>query len=159
MQGRFGWRLPAYYRFQVLATFAVIVVVVATVAAASGSALPGSWFALFLAAVLIWNAYWFLLRLVYQLEVGGGALTWRAPLRSGQVPLTEVVEIRPSRLYGYAVVTRRRTIMVAFATVGFGEFAAELQRAHPSVAVRVGSLLNVRAPRRWREGSGFYRHG
>src|SRR6266487_4146282 len=65
-------------------------------------------------AVLCWNGYWFLLRIVYQLEVRGGVLWWWAPLRAGQVPIGEVVAIRPSRVavMGHVVTTRRGTIWV-----------------------------------------------
>jgi hypothetical protein len=126
----------------------------------AGTAGRSANFGLLWIAMVGWNAYWFLLRIVYQFEVGDGVLSWRAPLRSGQVPVTEVIAIRPSRLgVGYVVATRRGAILVAFASQGFGEFAAALQALQPSMAVRVGRLSPARAPRRWRDGSGFYRSG
>lgn len=108
---------------------------------------------------LCWNGYWFLLRIVYQLEVRGGVLWWWAPLRSGQVPITEVVAVRPSRvaMTGHVVATRRGRIWVPFATPGFGEFAAALQAVQPTVSVRVGRLAQPSYPRRWLAGAGFYR--
>jgi hypothetical protein len=158
MQGKFGWRLPSYYRFQVLITFGIFVVVSASLGGA-GYARQSLSFALLWTAILIWNGYWFLLRIVYQVEVGAGVLSWRAPLRSGQVPVTEVVAIRPSSLAGHIVQTRRGKIVVAFSTMGFDEFGAALRALEPSISVRVGWLRPPRPglPGRWSGGSGFYR--
>jgi hypothetical protein len=46
MQGKFGWRLPSYYRFQVLVTVGVFVVVSIVVLPAPGPADPSLSFAL-----------------------------------------------------------------------------------------------------------------
>ncbi len=157
MQPAFGWRLPSFYRFQVLLTlgvFAMVGILLAT------RLFPApAWFVLLWMAVFGWNGYWFLLRIVYQLEVRGGVLWWWAPLRSGQVPIAEVVAVRPSRVAvtGHVVATRRGTIWVTFATPGFAEFAAALQAVQPTVSVRVGRLAQPVYPRRWLEGAGFYR--
>ena len=156
MQGTFGWRLPRWYRLQVIATFSVVVAIGIVVLAAGPSSAS---FAVLSAAVVCWNAYWLLLRIVYQLEVADGVLRWRAPLRSGHVPIGEVLAIRPSRMYGHVVTTRRGTILVAFASAGFEEFAAALQAAQPMVSVRVVGLTRLNYPRRWLAGSGFYRDG
>ena len=111
MQATFGWRLPWLYRLQVMGTVGVMSVV-GVVLPAAGAA--PAWFAVLWVAVLCWNGYWFLLRIVYQLEVRGGVLWWWAPLRAGQVPIGEVVAIRPSRVavMGHVVTTRRGTIWV-----------------------------------------------
>jgi hypothetical protein len=158
MQPTFGWRLPSVYRFQVLLTLVLAVVSIPLLTTGTFPAPAG--FVLGWIAILGWNGYWFLLRIVYQLEVRGGVLWWRAPLRSGQVPITEVVAVRPSRVAvtGHVVTTRRGTILVTFATPGFAEFAAALQAVQPTVSVRVGLLAQPAVPRRWREGAGFYRH-
>jgi hypothetical protein len=156
MQATFGWRLPRWYRLQVIGTFGVAVAVGIVVLAAGTSSAS---VAVLWAAAVCWNAYWFLLRIVYQLEVADGVLRWQAPLRAGHVPIGEVVAIRPSRIYGHVVTTRQGTILVAFASAGFGEFAAALQAAQPMVSVRVGRLTQLNYPRRWLTGSGFYRDG
>jgi hypothetical protein len=158
MQATFGWRLPWWYRLQVMGTVGVMAVA-GVVLLATGAA--PAWVAVGWVAVLGWNGYWFLLRIVYQLEVAGGVLGWRAPLRAGQVPIGEVVAIRPSRvaMLGHVVTTRRGTIWVTFATPGFAEFAAALQAAQPMLSVRVGRLAQVQYPRRWLAGAGFYRDG
>ena len=155
MQATFGWRLPRWYRLQVMGTFGVAVAVGIVVLAAGPSSAS---FAVLWAAAVCWNGYWFLLRIVYQLEVADGVLRWRAPLRAGHVPIGEVVAIRPSRIYGHVVTTRRGTILVAFASAGFEEFAAALQATQPMVSVRVGGLTRLNYPRRWLAGSGFYRN-
>jgi hypothetical protein len=159
MQPTFGWRLPSFYRFQVVGTLGVFAVVGMLLLTTSTFPAPAG-FALLWIAIVCWNGYWFLLRIVYQLEVAGGVLWWRAPLRSGQVPITEVVAVRPSRVAvtGHVVATRRGTILVAFATPGFAEFAAALRAVQPTVSVRVGRLAQPAVPRRWLEGAGFYRH-
>jgi hypothetical protein len=155
MHATFGWRLPRWYRLQVMGTFGVAVAVGIVVLAAGPSSAS---FAVLLAVAVCWNAYWFLLRIVYQLEVADGVLRWWAPLRTGHVPIGEVVAIRPSRIYGHVVTTRRGTILVAFASAGFEKFAAALQAAQPMVSVRVGGLTRLNYPRGWLAGSGFYRN-
>jgi hypothetical protein len=82
MQPTFGWRLPAVYRFQVLLTVGFFVVF--SIPLLTGRVLAPAWFRLSWLVALCWNGYWFLLRVVYQLEVRGGVLRWWAPLRSGQ---------------------------------------------------------------------------
>jgi hypothetical protein len=158
MQATFGWRLPWLYRLQVMGTVGVLAVV-GVVMPAAGAA--PAWFAVLWVAALCWNGYWFLLRIVHQLEVAAGVLRWRAPLRAGQIPIGEVVAIQPSRvaMMGHVVTTRRGTIWVTFATPGFAEFAAALQAAQPVMSVRVGRLARVNYPRRWLAGAGFYRDG
>jgi hypothetical protein len=157
MQPTFGWRLPSFYRFQVLLTVSVFAMVGILLAATRTFPTP-AWFVLFWSAIA-WNGYWFSLRVVYQLEVRGGVLWWWAPLRSGQVPVTEVVAVHPSRVAvtGHVVATRRGTIWVTFATPAFAEFAAALQAVQPTMSVRVGRLAQPVVPRRWLTGAGFYR--
>ena len=155
MHATFGWRLPRWYRLQVMGTLGVAAAVGIVVLAAGPSSTS---FAVLWAVAVCWNAYWFLLRNVYQLEVADGALRWWAPLRSGRVPIGEVVAIRPSRIYGHVVTTKQGTISVPFASAGFEKLAAALQAAQPMVSVRVGGLSRPNFPRRWLAGSGFYRN-
>ena len=149
MQPTFGWRLPSFHRLQVLLTLGVFAMVGILLATRTFPA--PAWFVLLWMAVFGWNGYWFLPRIVCQLEVRGGVLWWWAPLRSGQVPIAEVVAVHPSRVAvtGHVVATRRGTIWVPFATPGFAEFAAALQAVQPTVSVRVGRLAQPSYPRRW----------
>ena len=112
-------------------------------------------------AMVCWSGYCYLLRTVYQLEVHRGMLWWRTPLRSGRVPITEVVAIRPScvGMMGHVVTSRQGTIWVTLASPGFAEFAAALQAVQPTLSVRVGRLARVSGSRRSLEGAGFYRNG
>jgi hypothetical protein len=155
MQPTFGWRMPFGYRPFMLLGYGVVGVG-AILLLTTGT--QPAWFALWWTAMVGLNGYWFLLRSVYQLEVRGGVLWWWAPLRSGQVPLTQVVAVRPARvdMIGHVVATRQGTIWVTFATPGFAEFAAALGAVQPTVSVRVGRLAQVSGPRRWLEGAGFY---
>lgn len=78
--------------FLVFAAFAVFLVV--TTVRGDG---PPVWFAVLWLAALAWNAYWFLLRVCTEVEVSGGTLRWRTPLRRGSAPVSAVRAVRPSR--------------------------------------------------------------
>jgi hypothetical protein len=58
---------------------------------------PPPWFAAVWLAILGWNAYWWVFRICTEVRVEAGRLAWRTPLRRGEVPLTDVTRIRPSR--------------------------------------------------------------
>lgn len=150
------YRMYALYRAQILAMFglfAVIAVVFVTVAAMSNASLLV--FAALWVAALSWNGYWFLLRLVYDLELDGDVVRWRTPLRSGTVPLSDVVELRPSRFGSNAEVFEladRRRLLV-FVRKGFRAFADELVARRPGIPVRLG--LQARLVERFPGWSGF----
>lgn len=59
---------------------------------------PPWWFALLWVAALGWNAYFWLFRVCTVVRVDAGRLTWRAALQRGDVPVTDVTRIRPSRM-------------------------------------------------------------
>jgi hypothetical protein len=89
------------YRAQVIVTFAIFgVVAVPLVVAASLRDRDGPLVLFVVAwiAAFAWNAYWFLLRLCYRLDLEGGMLRWWAPLRSGDAPLAGLLALRPVRL-------------------------------------------------------------
>ena len=80
------YRMYAFYRAQILAMFGLFAVMaVGFVTAAAMSNAPLLVFAALWVAALLWNGYWFLLRLVYDLELDGDVIRWRTPLRSGTI--------------------------------------------------------------------------
>jgi hypothetical protein len=82
-----SYRIYRLYRVQMLVSFAIFGATVPLVVAVGDRDGPTLLFLLVWIAVLGWNAYWFLLRLCYRLDLQDGILHWRAPLRSGHAPL------------------------------------------------------------------------
>ena len=104
-------------------------------------------FELFWLAAVAWNAYWFLFRFVHELELQESELVWSAPLRSGSVPLTELVQVRPMRLgWGVHVIEHRdgRPLLV-WATGGLKPFLDRVGEVAPGVDVRVGWSVRTAA--------------
>jgi hypothetical protein len=118
---------------------------------------PSPRLSLLIVGVLVWNAYWFLLRGVHQLELSQETLRWATPLRSGAVPVAEVQAIRPWILGLHVVATGRGNLVVLFPTPGFDQFAQALQSVQPSVTVQVGATACVTGGRWLPRGAGFYR--
>ena len=135
------YRMYAFYRAQILAMFGLFAVIaVGFVTAAAMSNAPLLVFAALWVATLLWNGYWFLLRLVYDLELDGDAIRWRTPLRSGTITLSDVVELRPSRFGSNAEVFELvdRARLLVFVRKGFRAFADELVARRPELPVRLG---------------------
>ena len=96
-------------RWVLLAAFAAFVLfgglfVVLAVTRPDG---PPLLFVLAWIAILGWNAYWFLWRLSYRLEVDGDRLRWMTPLRTGEVRVSDVLDIHPG-MFGQATVIELR---------------------------------------------------
>jgi hypothetical protein len=117
------------------AGFAVAAVVL-VVTALRGDGLPG-WFVVLWLAALGWNAYWWLFRIPQEVRVGGSTLAWSAPLRRGEVPLDDVVRLRPSRTgRQFAVVELRgRRPLVVPIRYGFAGFRNALAAGAPQAEV------------------------
>jgi hypothetical protein len=153
-----SYRLYRLYRLQVLVTFAIF----GATAPVALSASPGDrdgpplLFALAWIAVLCWNAYWFLLRLCYRLDLEDGILRWWAPLRSGHAPLTGLRALRPARLGPNVAVLEfvDGPHVLVLAGRGFAEFAARVQATAPQAVVRTSWYIRLtkRLP-----GSGRFR--
>jgi hypothetical protein len=62
---------------------------VVVVVAASNGTVPWSFAGLVILA-LLWNAYWFLWRIGYSIEVDGRTALWRSVLRRRSVPLSDL---------------------------------------------------------------------
>jgi hypothetical protein len=148
------------YRAQVLVSFAIFGATVPLVIAASLGDRDGPTLLFVLAwiAVLCWNAYWFLLRLCYRVDLQDGILRWRAPLRSGNAPLVGLRALRPGRLSPniavFEFVDGPRVLVLA--RRGLADFAARVQAAAPQAVVRTSwyTRLTERLP-----GSTGFRSG
>ena len=141
------YRMWTFWRLQMLAMFSLFTVVgvVGLVAAISTKSGPPTIFVVLWLFALVWNGYWFFLRVAYQLELTGNELRWRAPFRSGVVPLDQLVAMRPHR-FGSSIEVlelREGSKVLVMVRKGFADFAAEVQVAAPQVRVRVGVLARV----------------
>ena len=101
---------------------------------------PPWWFSALWCLAVIWNAYWFLFRISYRLDLDSDVLRWYAPLRHGAVPLNQLCKVRPSRAGGQIqkldAVSHRPVLVLA--RKGFVAFAAQLSLAAPHVDIRIG---------------------
>lgn len=135
------YRMQPFWRVQILGMFGVFAAaaVLMIVAAIAGHGPPLSFAAFWIIATL-WLGYWFLFRIVYELELAAAQLRWRTPLRSGTEDLIGVIELRPSSLAFNAEVVELadgRQLLV-FVRKGFKEFTDELAAARPGLEVRLG---------------------
>jgi hypothetical protein len=125
------WVLPLV--FVVFTVVAVVFLVQAT--RHSG---PPWWFLVLWLAAFAWNAYWWSFRICTEARVGGGQLAWRTLLRRGEVPLTDVIRIRPSRTgqRQMAVVELQgRRPLVVPVRYGFERITQALQAGVPGLQV------------------------
>jgi hypothetical protein len=132
------YRAMTFQRFLlpvILVAFAAaaVGVVVATV---RGNGPPIAFLVLWLAA-FGWNAYWWSLRVCFQVGVDGSTLTWRTALLRRQAPTGDVVRVRPSRWNRQMAVLElqgRRPLMVPV-RYGFGELTTAIRAAAPQATV------------------------
>lgn len=141
------YQLYALWRLQIFGTFAIFAVVGVPVVATSLVARSGPpiWFAVLWLLVAVWNGYWFLFRIAYRLDLSESSIRWRAPLRSGTIALSDLVEMRPFRFGSTVEVLclsdgSKVEVMVQ---KGFVEFMAEVQAAAPHVQARVGTFAKI----------------
>ena len=84
------------------ALFVMTVLVIAGIFLAvrtiSGQPGPPVWFGALWILALGWSMYWWLFRVAYRVELVGRTLNWRAPLRSGSIPV-DAIE-RAGRFFG-----------------------------------------------------------
>jgi hypothetical protein len=134
---RFGraFLLAMFVLFAVVGVF----MVVALIADESDSP-PTAFTALWLLA-MGWNAYWWLLRFAVRLDLDDhGYLTWTAPLRSGRLHLTDLIEVRPMRFASNVevFVSDGHRPILTVATKGLRAFTEEIARQRPDLPVRLG---------------------
>jgi hypothetical protein len=129
---------------------AVPIVVVATVAA--GTWQPDAlWLAVAVFVLWVVNVYLWCWLFVDELELddelsSSDALRWRGLLRSGEVPLARLTEVRSSRWNPYAALIGQeqgRPVMVYLRRRGFVAFAEELGRRSPRARIRAGWMLRM----------------
>jgi hypothetical protein len=120
----------------VFVLFAVVAVVFLTQAGRRGG--PPWWFLVLWFAAFAWNAYWWSFRICTEVRVEGGRLAWRTLLRRGEVPLTDVVRVRPSRTgqrqMAVIEVRERRPLLVPV-RYGFEQLSAALRSGVPGLQV------------------------
>jgi hypothetical protein len=90
------------------------------------------------ALAILWSLYRTLFRVAYRLEVVSGMLTWDAPFRRGEVPVSDITEVRRSRMNSRTAVIKssgRQSVVVA-ARDGFEEFTNSLVASNRSIAVK-----------------------
>ena len=106
---------------------------------------PPPGFVVFWLFALGWNAYWWLFRISIRLEVQGDLLRWKTASRAGEIPLTELLAVRPSRLASQIIVIERANgkPILSMATKGNGRFLAEIASRRPDLPIRVGMLAKL----------------
>jgi hypothetical protein len=92
-----------------------------------------------LACFLLWRN----LRSCHRLDLDERTLRWRAPVRAGQAPLTDLRAIRPSRIHGgvavFEFIDGRR--VEVYAKRGFADFTAQVTAVAPHVAVTTSGYI------------------
>ena len=143
-----GTYQPAFGRGALLALFGLLTttgVIVVAVDLIEGGGLWG--FDAVFMAILVWNGYWWLLRIASSLSVGPDGVRWVAPLRSGEMAGSDLVSVRSvSWLPGSFVAIRGRTgrSILVIPQKGFGDFLSELRSQFPHVDVRIGRMSTLR---------------
>jgi hypothetical protein len=120
----------------VIGGFAIVTIAM-LVASTSGApdAPPPGFVALWCVAV-VWNGYWWLLRMPSRLELAGGVLKWKTPLRGGEIPIADLREVRPSRMAGRtAVFLHGKGQLTVTVTKGFQQFLDSLLVRRPDLPV------------------------
>ena len=127
----------------------VAILIVAT--AAIGAAIvdhngPPLGFGVFFLLAAGWNAYWWLLRIAYRLELRDGELRYFTPLRRGSRPVAEVTQLRPVRFGpGWQLVQFTDGTKVIFAARrGLTGLIADIEAQAPHVHGRLGALTSLR---------------
>jgi hypothetical protein len=141
------WRA---FTILIFSVFAIAIVVFAVnVGSKSG---PPVAFILFFSFAALWNAYWFLFRMAYEVSFDDHDLQWRAPLRSGTLPLLELTVIRPQKLSPNVYLfesTGRRPVLMMLAR-GSLDLIRDVNVAAPQVTVKIGRTATL-----WGRGGRF----
>jgi hypothetical protein len=132
------------YREMTIALFAFCAVagcvgtVVMAIVAVHGD--PEAWLFVVACPVIIAAAgYTLVVRVAYRVDLDGDTLRWSTPMRRGELPLAQLVAIRPSRLGRNIAdfVFFDGSRMPVLTTRGFVPFATQVQAAAPTVDVRI----------------------
>jgi hypothetical protein len=109
-------------------------------------------------AIFLWNGYWWLLRIGFQVEVVGGVLEWRAPLKKRRVPIDELSG-NGSMWMGFEKLKVRdqRSLIVLTGDRGWITFLESLNRATGSETFQVSALNRLMVKMQWsRSSDGYY---
>ena len=119
---------------------------------------PGWLFIAVFTAVLGYLAWIFLWRTVYELHLDGDDLSWRAPLRSGSVRLSNVREFRPVRWARNSELIKLDDgkSMIVFMGKGFLPFIDDVTRQAPYLSIRVRPFFSELLEKWPLQGSGGY---
>ncbi len=116
--------------------FVIFAVAAAGIVVVRGKGPPIA-FAVFWLAAVGWNAYWWLIRTCIEVRVDADSLQWRAPLRPGSAPLTDVRRIRKSRMSRQLAVIElqgRRPLLVPV-RYGFSQLEAAVSAGAPMAVI------------------------
>jgi hypothetical protein len=77
-----------------------------------------------------WNAYWWLFRVSYRLEIEGHVLRWATPVLHGEAEISDVSHIGPSAFSRQLSVIKLSTgkTLMTMTRPGFTDFATELMQ-------------------------------
>ncbi len=105
-------------------------------------------------AIVVWNAYWFLLRFAHRVELDGSTLRWRAPLRSGSVALADIRRVRPSWLFSNIQVmdTGARGPAMVWAVRGFRDLVDAVWVERPGLPCQLSPQARIAARMPLRSG-------
>ena len=135
------YRAPRAMLLLLPAGFLVAVLVGVTMFVGDSPTLAGPlrWFPLVWFAGLLWNAYWWFFRIAYGAGLNQFTLRWRCIGRSGEIPLEDLTNVRPSRLApSIQVIEHRNGKLLLFVRKGLGPFLEQLAMARPELPIRVG---------------------
>jgi hypothetical protein len=119
-----------------VSAFFIAVTIGLTALVASQSITTEGFFLLLIWLILPSLSLWqYLFRIAYELRANGDSLAWKAPLRSGAIPLAEIREIRCRMNWALIKADGGRRIRV-FAAKGFVPFARALAERFPAIQVR-----------------------
>lgn len=115
---------------------------------------PGVLFAVFWLGAVAWNAYWWLVRITFELELDDDHLVAKGAFRTRRIPLTNVRRLRPGKMASNMVVMEivAEPPVLTVASKGFREFADAISIRQPDIPVRLGwqARLSERLPSRSR---------
>lgn len=136
--GNESWSLPvAWVGFQLLAMSVLVIIGVSIlVLTMTGHAGPPLWFLVLWFGGLGWNAYWWLFRFAYRVELVGTTLRWKAPLASGALPVSAITSAGgfPGAFFVWVLRAPGHRSLVVFAQFrAFEPMLDALNRLNPAV--------------------------
>jgi len=91
---------------------------------------------------VLWNGYWWCWRLAFELAISNRSLHWRGALRTGSVPLADVVAIEPALMHLLVSIrSRQGRLVVSPEAPGLLETINRMQQLVPGIELKL--------PRAW----------